>query len=112
MASKIKKELTAEALKHGLSLVHGFLHSVDQWLQGFAKTNPTLVGLLDDIEDDIEIGPITLVYAGFYSRVGDLVDALNKLSGTTIEFRRSVIINLIRVARTNVGVDQRRRGVH
>ena len=91
----VEHDLSAAVLKKALAETHAVLHWFDTKIKGLQKTNPTLLDLLDDIGDSINLGPVVLNYSAFFSRVADLVEALNALTGKTIEVRRSVIIDLI-----------------
>ena len=91
----LKNDLTAAVLQKALAEAHDFLHGLDQSIKSLQKTNPTLLDLIDDVGDSINLGPVVLNYKAFFSRVADLVEALNALTGKTIEVRRSVIIDLI-----------------
>ena len=55
---------------------------------------------------------MVLNYSAFFSRVADLVEALNALTGKTIEVRRSVIIDLISALGPTSCHDQREHPVH
>ena len=72
-------------------LVH---HSKDE-LDKLAAEDPKLVDAINSMAINIKLGPITLKYASFYKRAGELADALDRIASHPPAFRRTSLIEMV-----------------
>ena len=72
------KKLTSEAMVHGLSEADKVVKALHADMEKLEAKLPKLVDALNNIGNSIELGPIQLNYASFYSRAEELSDALDK----------------------------------
>ena len=93
---KAVQELTSAAVKRGLAEAAKVLKGLDHALEHFGDKFPSLVGDLNNIGDDIVLGPIVLHYASFYSRAQEITDAIDKTISGDFKLTQTFINDLIR----------------
>ena len=89
-------ELTEEAVHKGLKKADALIKKIDGMLDKFADSHPALVAHLNQIGDDINLGPLKLSYANFYSRAQEIGDALDKTMGGDFHLTQTFLDDLIR----------------
>ena len=95
-ASSKVAELTAEGVHKGLKEADALIKKIDGILGKFADSHPALVAHLNSIGDDINLGPLKLSYANFYSRAQEIGDALDKTLGGDFHLTQTFINDLVR----------------
>ena len=102
LPDKIKEELEdamqslAKAVtKEGLKKVRGVVATADKELTKLATQKPDLVDSINELTLDIEIGPLTLSYANFYSRIDDIAEVLDKYANHPPKLSRKAINQMV-----------------
>ena len=91
----VLNELARAVTKEGLKAIRSIVHAADRDLTKLKEDKPGLVGAIDNLGFSMEIGPITLAYSGFYTRIDDIAEVLDRYVNEPPEFRREPIIQMI-----------------
>ena len=91
----LEKQLSEGAVRKALTAVKKLFDWLSPKLESLEKKQPTLAGLLDGVSDSIELGPITLNYDAFFSRIVDLAATADKILGKDIVITRSFIMEMV-----------------
>ena len=99
---KIKDELEealqslAQAItKEGLKKVRDVIATTDKELSKLASNRPDLVDSIDSLSLSIEIGPLTLSYSDFYSRIDDISEVMDKYANNPPKLSRKAINQMV-----------------
>ena len=88
--------LAAAVTKEGLKAVQSVVKTTHSELGKLEKSKPALVDAINELGGKIEIGPITLAYANFYTRTELVAGVLDTYINHPPEFRRGPIIDMVR----------------
>ena len=88
--------LAAAVTKEGLKAVQSVVKTTHRELEKLESNKPDLVGAINNLGGQLEIGPITLSYANFYSRTELVAGVLDTYINQPPEFRRGPIIDMVR----------------
>ena len=91
----IEKELSEDAVRKALTAVKKLFDWLAPKLESLEKKQPTLAGLLDGVSDNIELGPITLNYDAFFSRIVDLAATADTILSGDIVITRSFVMEMV-----------------
>ena len=89
------EELAAAVTKEGLKAVRSVVETTHTELGKLEKSKPELVGAINELGGKVEIGPITLAYANFYTRTALVAGVLDTYINHPPELRRGPIIDMV-----------------
>ena len=88
-------ELRKAVTKEGLKKVREVVRVADRDLTKLANSKPGLVDQIDNLGFSLELGPVTLDYSNFYTRISNIADVLDTYVNHPPELRRDPIIKMI-----------------
>ena len=91
----LEEGLSEAVLREAIEKAHKLVSWLADKLGALQKSNPSLTDLLDGVSDQIELGPVTLTYDSFFTRVEELAATLSDALAGEIEVTRTFIIKLI-----------------
>lgn len=89
------EELASAVTKEGLKTVRSVVRATHSEMDKLAKNKPDLVDSINALGGYVEIGPLTLSYSGFYTRISDVSDVLDTYINKPPEFRRGPILKMV-----------------
>ena len=92
---EIVAALSKAVTKEGLKKTKDLVNESDKFLHKLSNSKPELIHEIDQLGFEIELGPLTLAYSGFYSRTEDLSEILNDLCKKPPKFSRKEIIKAV-----------------
>ena len=92
---KFVDELAKALSKKGLQAARDLVREAKDEMDSWQILSQEEMDEIDELGFDVGLGPITLGYAGFYSRADDLITALDSFVNKPPAFRRSQIIPLV-----------------
>ena len=95
-AKSIFEDLASIATKEGAKKICDLLSGAISGMEFLETSRPKLVDAINAAGFEIEIGPVTCSYAGFYSRSQELLTAIENFSTKKPSFRRSYFIGMLR----------------
>lgn len=88
--------LARAVTEHGLSIVKDVVSTTHDKLTELSESKPGLVDAINDLGGQVEIGPLTLSYANFYTRTELVAGVLDQYINEPPELRRGPIIDMVR----------------
>lgn len=88
--------LASAVTKEGLKAVQSVVKTTHTELNKLEKGKPELVDAINQLGGRVEIGPITLSYANFYTRTELVSGVLDQYINHPPEFRRGPIIDMVK----------------
>ena len=89
-------DLARAVTKEGLSTVKEVVDTTHSKLTELRENRPGLVDAIDGLSGYIEVGPMTLSYSGYYSRLEGVAGVLDTYINHPPEFRRGPIIEMVK----------------
>ena len=89
------QELAKAVTREGLKKLRGAVKTAAGKMEDLARDKPRLVESIDACGFELNLGPLTLEYDGFYSRSEELLDALDRFVGQPPAFRRKPVLELV-----------------
>ena len=91
-AQSVAKGVTKEGLKKTQAIVK----VSHRELEKLEKSKPALVNAINNLGGKVEIGPMTLAYSGFYTRMEEVIGVLDHYINSPPSIRRRDIIAMIK----------------
>ena len=96
LVEKAFEELAQAVTKEGLKAVQSVVKTTHTELEKLENGKPALVGAINNLGGKVEIGPITLAYANFYTRTELVAGVLDQYINHPPELRRGPIIDMVK----------------
>ena len=88
-------ELAEAITREGLKKVRDVVKTTDRELSKLAINKPDLIDSINSLSVYVEIGPMTLNYSGFFTRVDNIAEILDKYVNEPPELSRRAIIEFV-----------------